>query len=188
MRRIGLKLAGVVAILSAVTTIPANLLVFNLQKEHSMPARIQIVLLIVITTLVAIFLLWSFRKYLRGAFRFDGIDSAVNCIIYGSLLYAGYSGYVTIHPLPSDLEALNVLPLVPLGFFQFLLGFRLLRLENDLNRLQRPYSYLNMILGIATASVYLSPLAVFVSPIADVMLATIFLEAAKNIEKPPQRQ
>ena len=66
---------------------------------------------------------------------------------------------------------------------QIMFGVKLLQLSNDLKGLHKPYCYLNIITGICLATVVLLPVGILASAITDVMLGTIFFQAAKQPEK-----
>jgi hypothetical protein len=72
------------------------------------------------------------------------------------------------------------------GIVQIQLGFKLLKLENNLGGLLKPFCYMNMATGICVASIVLILVGAVVSAISDLMLATIFFNVAKQLKKAKQ--
>jgi hypothetical protein len=72
------------------------------------------------------------------------------------------------------------------GIVQVQLGYKLLKLKNNLDGLLKPFCYANMATGILFTTIFLIPLGVVVSAISDLMLGTLFLnmsKVVKNLDK-----
>ncbi|MDA8415388.1 MAG: hypothetical protein M0023_16560 [Desulfobacteraceae bacterium] len=69
------------------------------------------------------------------------------------------------------------------GIVQIQFGYKLLKLENNLGGLLKPFSYLNMVTGVCVASIVLILVGVVVSAISDLMLATIFFNVSRRLKE-----
>jgi len=178
-----LTAAGIVAMASAVLTLPLSLLSILLTERHDNIARAGQLALQWTGTLIFLVLTLLFRCFLVSNCRFRKANSIINAFILLNLLYAVISSYAEYLPQGDERIAPIITGLlVLLGIFQAGLGIRLLQLEHDLGGMKRPYCWLNILTGVFLASILLVPIGIFVSTISDIMLGTIFFHEAKQLD------
>jgi hypothetical protein len=137
-------------------------------------------------TLLFIVLTRLMKRLLNLQYTFYGADRQINLMIManigaGILVIAG-----TLLPsLKETLAVAAMVVMVFLGIVQIQFGYRLMKLQDDLNGMLKPFCYSNMVTGVFIASVVLILVAVVTSAISDLMLATIFFNLAKQA-KPPE--
>ncbi len=170
---------------SAFIAIPFSYLTFKLEGSTdvttvSLQASMQLfgtVLFILVTKLM--------KKLLNQHYSFHNTDREIDLMIManvgaGILVYLG----VFFPPLKEILGIAAMVVMVFLGIVQVQFGYRLLKLQNDLGGILKPFCYSNMITGICIASVVLILVGVVISAISDLMLGTIFFSVAKLTREP----
>jgi hypothetical protein len=88
--------------------------------------------------------------------------------------------------LPFGLIFLGLLVLcgVVTGILSIVFAVKLLRLQDDLFGLLKPYAYATMASAVCLATVILAPVGMLVDAAATVMLGVIFLRAARGLPAP----
>jgi len=181
-----LAAAGRIAMVSAILTLPLSLLSIMLTERHDDFARAGQLALQWSGTLIFLVLMLLFRRFLVANCRFGKANGIINALILLNLLYAAISSYTEYLPQGDERLAPIITGLIVLlGLLQTGLGIRLLRLENDLGGMKRPYCWLNILTGVFLASILLVPIGIVVSAISDVMLGTIFFHEARRLAPPP---
>jgi hypothetical protein len=137
------------------------------------------VLFIVITRLT--------KKLLNDQYSFHDTNRQIDLMIManvgaGILVMAG----IFFPPLKETLGIAAMVVMVFLGIVQIQFGYRLMKLQNDLGRMLKPFCYSNMVTGVCIASVVLILVGVVTSAISDLMLGTIFFNIAKQVREPEE--
>jgi len=172
--------AGVLAMVSAILTLPLFLLSITLADRHDQIANSFQLALQWSGTLIFLLLILLVRRFLVFNCLFKKANALIALLILLNLLYAGVSSCADY--IPNGVERITPLAMgliVLLGISQAGLGLRLLQLENDLGGMKRCYCWLNILTGLFLASILLVPLGIIASGISDVMLGTIFFHEAK---------
>lgn len=174
--------AGWIAIVSAFIALPLVYLTFKLDGRADLTALIIQALLQVFGTVLFVVITRYMKKLLNVQFAFHDTDRYIDLMIManvaaGVLVLAG----LLFSPLKETLGIAAMVILVFLGIVQIQFGYRLLKLQNNLGGMLKPFCYVNMLTGICVASVVLIFVGVVVSAIADLMIGTIFLNAAKMV-------
>lgn len=185
MTRRTLKTAGWLAMVSAFASIPLTYASYQLDGgADPVTNAIQIgIQLVGMALFVAITLLC--RRLLNARFGFHDADRSIDLMIMANVVSA-IASVVALCFAPWK-ETLGVAALVIVvfqGIVQVRFGVRLLRLQDDLDGMLRPFCYLNMATGVCIASIVLIVVGVVVSAISDLMLGTIFFHLAK-LEREP---
>ena len=164
---------------SAVLTIPWFVLTFVLAGQGGVwPKVTQGVLLTAGTTLL-VYLLVTFKRLLHENFTFHAVDTVIALLVKVNIVSAAVSLLaLAVQPLESALGVVGIVLAVAGGIAQIMFGVKLLRLPGNLGGLHKPYGYLNIVTGFCLATVVLLPLGMVTSAVADVMLGTIFFQAA----------
>ena len=176
-----LKIAGWLAMFSAIVTLPLVYLSFRLEGRMDLAARlletsIQTVGIVIFVTVTILL-----KRFLNSTFSFHLTDRLIGLMIKANIVIcvlAILSLY--LKTLQESMSVFIVVMVVLLGIMQAMFGSRLRQLPDDLGGLRTPYCYLNMAIGILSASVVLIPAAILLSAVADVMLGTIFFQAARR--------
>ena len=85
--------------------------------------------------------------------------------------------------MESALGVFGIAMVVVVGILQIVFGLRLRQLPDTLRGLHKPYCYLNIITGGCLVAFVLIPMGILTGAIADVMLGTIFFQAAAAQEQ-----
>ena len=185
MTRRTLKTAGWLAMASSCSSFPSSYA--SCQRDDGadpVTNAIQIgIQLVGMALFVAITLLC--RRLLNARFGFHDADRSIDLMIMANVV-AAIASVVALCFAPWK-ETLGVAALVIVvfqGIVQVRFGARLLRLQDDLDGMLRPFCYLNMATGVCIASIVLIVVGVVVSAISDLMLGTIFFHIAK-LEREP---
>jgi hypothetical protein len=178
-----LRRAGWLAMTSAILTLP--LLWFSLQNQGRTELSLKVMDLIIQVVGACLFVALSImlRRFLGRRFAFHATDRVIGLMIISNLGIGLMSLVATFAPaVQQAAAAVMVGAAFALGVLQLRFGYLLLSLPDDLGGMLRPFAYLNMAVGACLASIILAPLAIVLSAVADVMLGTIFLQAARTID------
>lgn len=180
-----LTASGWVAMCSAFIAIPFSYLAFKLEGNTdvtsvALQASMQLfgtVLFVVITRFM--------KKLVNEQFTFHDTDRQIDLMIMSNvgaciLVLAG----LLFPTLKETLVIAAMVVMVMLGILQIQFGYRLLKLQNDLGGMLKPFCYSYMVTGICIASVVLIIVGVVTSAISDLMLGTIFFNVAKLVREP----
>jgi hypothetical protein len=182
-----LKTAGWLAMASAFASIPLTYFSFQLDGSADSGATgilvgIQLVGMILYVA-IALFL----RRLLNARFTFHDTDRSIDLMIVLNVAASVIAVVATCLPHVKEKEALEIAALAIVAFqglVQVRFGVRLLRLQDSLDGMLKPFCYLNMATGICMASVVLMLVGVLVSSISDLMLGTIFFYIARLVRAP----
>ena len=183
MSRAGLRGAGWLAMASALASLPFFLWSVQNQGKSDPQAIMTTAGMQAVGTGIFVLLMLLLRRFLRLRCSFSAADRVIALMIISNVTICLFTlATIVIPSLDQSAAAVEIITVVAFGLCQFRLGFLLLSLSDDLLGMRIPYAYLNMMTGICLASVLLVPIAVILSAIADVMLGTIFLQAARSID------
>jgi hypothetical protein len=186
LKPITLKAAGMLAMVSAVASLPLFLLSLAFEGRHDDAARTMQLLLQGVGTVIFVALTAILRNFLARNCLFKKADAIILCLIILNLIYAAASSASLYIPKAGEqYQSILAALVVLMGIAQAGLGMRLFVLENDLGGMKRLYCWLNIITGICLASLLLIPLGIVTSAVGDVMLGTIFFQEARRLS-PPQ--
>jgi hypothetical protein len=173
-----LKAAGLLAMTSALLTVPWFLLVFAFGDTGAWARWAQGTLLAG-GTFIYVFLMTTLKRLLNTRYAFSRTDGVITLLVVVNVVSAAAECSALLAPTLERATGLfGAVVVVVIGVLQAVFGARLLRLPDDLRGLRTPCGYLNIATGLLLATVVLVPLGVLVSGISDVMLGTIFFQAA----------
>lgn len=186
MTRNKLLLAGGLAMFSALLTIPWFILAFFLAENRTLPVKAAEAAMLVLSTVLGVYLLVTLQRLLNRRYAFFEANRPLQLIIKINIVTAAVTilGFA-VPALEAGLAVFGLIVVVALGGLQIYFGMRLLRFPETLQGLHKPYCYLNIATGICLASLILLPLGVLSGAVADVMLGTIFFQAATAGQEPP---
>jgi hypothetical protein len=182
--RTKLKAAGWLAMTSAVLAIPWLILTYLLaEKEGVAPKAVEAAMLVVGTALT-VYLLVALQRLLHEKYGFHQADLPIRLLIKANVVSAAVSLLgLAFTQLESALGVFGIIMVVVVGILQIVFGIRLLRLPDTLRGLHRPFCYLNVVTGVCLVAFVLIPLGMVTGAVADVMLGTIFFQAAPTQEQ-----
>ncbi|MBI2355393.1 MAG: hypothetical protein HYV06_10305 [Deltaproteobacteria bacterium] len=187
LRPTTLRAGGMLAMASAVLTLPMFLYSLQLEGRHDESALTMQLLLQGIGTFIFVALIATLRGFLVRNCAFKKAGAIILGLIILNLLYAAASSVLLFNPEAQEqLQPVLAALVILLGIAQAGLGMRLFALDNDLGGMKRPYCWLNIATGVCLASLLLIPLGIITSAVGDVMLATIFLREARRLSPPPE--
>jgi hypothetical protein len=180
-----LRAAGMLAMASALLTLPMFLLSIQFEGRHDDTARAILLVLQGAGSSIFVALAVVFRNFLNRNCAFNKADTIILAMIILNCVYAVASSATMFAPQGEEqFTSILVALIILLGIVQAGLGLRLFTLENGLGGMKRPYCWLNIITGVCLASLVLIAAGVIASAVADVMLGTIFLQEAKRLMLP----
>jgi hypothetical protein len=181
-----LRLAGYLAMASALLTLPWFLYTFNFTARSENAVRIGEGCMLTGGVATLIYLMVTFRQLLNRRYAFHHADKTISLLIQASICQtvAGLLG-LAIPELADAVRIYGVVMVIIVGILHMMFGIWLLQLPGSLGGMHRPYCYLNIVTGFSLASIVLLPLGVVTGCISDVMLGTIFLHAVA--ERPASR-
>lgn len=193
------SMAGWLAIAAAVLTLPMFGLGFAVEIIGARAPHVAPMLLLpyfaitICHSAFSIYAFLRFRTLLNRRHSFHDVDALMTAIVIGVIL-------MTVATVPMKvLSALDLVELpVVLAFIGFLLIFavtmgvlsmifavRLLRLNNDLNGLLKPYAYITIAAAACFALFITAPLGLILDAAGNVVLGMIFLKPEVE-EAPPE--
>jgi len=180
MTRKQLNVAGRLAILSAVLTVPIAGLSFSLDARSGSGPRALSALLAIANTALFVYLFSTLKALLIKRHSFDETTSLISTLLVFNIAATGLDLLGAIFP-PLDSVAGSLLgfAIVPLGLISIAFGIKLLRLRDSLYGMLKPFSYLYMATGLCFATIILMPLGLIGSVVSDVILGIIFFRAAE---------
>jgi hypothetical protein len=171
-----MRTAGWACVVSAVITLP----VFILQLLASATeAETERVILSIITLLLFVYIFHSLRRLLNEVYDFHLVDSYITFLIWFNVGGTIISAVVT-QP-DATIAILALIALLALGIVMIAFAIKLMKLEDQLAGLLKPFCYLCIAQGVCLASIVLSPLGLLVSMAADIVLALIFFRTADKV-------
>lgn len=176
-----LVVAGWIAMISAFIAIPFAYLTFTLEGRTGLTTLgIQTVMQLFGMALFVVITACT-KRLLNGRFAFHDTDKQIGLMIVaniaaGVLVLAG----LFLPPLKETLGIAALVVMVFQGIIQIQFGYRLLKLEDNLGGMLKPFCSANMLTGVCIASVVLIVVGVVVSALSDLMLGTIFFHVAKQ--------
>lgn len=179
-------MAGFLAMTSAILCIPALLLSYylattELQADVLLLAAVQLLGLFLFTVLTL-----CFKKLLNSRFLYHRADNYFDFLVATYLFYTAASiSSLFLPSLQKPLDLFSMLLVCAIGVAQVLLGINLFQLPDSLYGMRKPYCFLTIITGIFVATIVLLPIGVIVGAITDVMLGTIFFQAATQPDQVP---
>jgi hypothetical protein len=170
-----MKPAGWACIISAVTTLPLFVISFAVSAEGRPVSSI----LDFISLGLFIYIFYSLKRILNEMFGFHLADAYIVVMIWvnvvGTVILA-----IATQP-DTSLSILTLIFLMVLGFITIAFAIALMKLEDQLGGLLKPFCYLCIFQGVCIASIILIPLGLLVSIASDVLLALIFFRTADRI-------
>ena len=175
------RLAGSLAMVNALLTIPWVIMTFFLQDRDLLVMKILNALLMTASTGIFVYTSLTLRKLLNTGHSFTDADRYLLLMIKAGVVLTFISLLETALPaFASAAGTLALFLIVPLGIVQILFGLKLQNLPSELGGLRRPYCYLNIFTGFCFASILLMPVGIITGAITDIMLGTIFFQESKT--------
>jgi hypothetical protein len=176
--------AGWITMTGAFIALPLAYIMFRLEGRADLTAQIIQALMQVFGTVLFVVITRYMKTLLNLRFAFHGTDRYIDLMIManvvaGVLVLAG----LFFSPLKETLGIAALVIMVFQGIVQIQFGYGLLKLQENIGGMLKPFCYANMLTGLCVASVVLIIVGVAVSAIADLMLGTIFLNMAKQVRE-----
>jgi hypothetical protein len=175
--------AGWLAMASAILAIPWFIFTFLLAEKEGVAPKLAEAAMLVVGTLLTVYLLLTLRRLLHERYSFQEADMPIGLLIKTNVVSAAVSLFgLALAQMESALAVFGVIMVVVIGILQIVFGIKLLQLPDTLQGLQKPYCYLNIVTGFCVAIIVLLPVGMLTGAVTDVMLGTIFFQAASAAE------
>lgn len=175
-----LRAAGWLAMFSSLLTLPWFLFTYSLIREDLTIKAAKAAMIVGRLALFA-YLILIFQQLLNRRHSFHGADAVISLLIQASIIQASAAILgLAVPDLAAAVRLFGFIMVVILGILHVMFGIWLLHLPASLGGMHRPFCYLNVVTGGALVSILLLPLGILTSTVADIMLGTIFLHAAKS--------
>lgn len=175
------RIAGWMAMVNAFLTIPWIIMTFFIAEKAGLWPRLADAAMQLASAAIFIYTIITLRTLLHRSYSFHDTDRLIEWMIKANLVVTTVSLIGNISTsVASAAGTVAVILIVPLGVLQLFFGLKLQQLQTESSLLFRPYSYLNIATGFCLATIIMIPLAIVVGAIADIMLATILLQAGSS--------
>ena len=178
-----LKIAGCLAMLSAFLTLPLVYVSYKLENKADLTTIIVQTVITLSGAVLFTFIVLYLMKFIHAFFKFHRVDRNLMLLIVANIVVAVLT-LVAIYftQLKESIEYAVLTVVVAQGIVQIQLGYKLLKLPNDLGGMLKPFCYANIATGVLMASIFLIPLGIVASAVSDLMLGTIFLNMGKLVQ------
>jgi len=174
-----LKMAGYLAMFSALLTLPWLLFTLNIANRNDPAIKAAEVSMLVVGLALLVYLLLTFQHLLHRRYAFHHADKTISLLIQAAIIQTAASLLgLAVPELAAAVRLFVFIMVVIVGILHMMFGIWLLQLPASLGGMHRPYCYLNIVTGFSLATILLLPLGILTSCVVDVMLGTIFLQAA----------
>jgi hypothetical protein len=179
-----LRIAGFLAMTSAVLSIPLLLLSYHFYENDETGYALFLSFSQLAGLYLFIYLNSFLKKFLNLRFSFHEADNYIDFLIttYAFLTLAGICA-LFLSALAEPLELFSLLLIVSFGVGQLLFGIKLFQVPDSLDGMLKPFCIFTILTGILVATIFLLSLASLTGALADVMLGTIFFKAAGKPEE-----
>jgi len=165
--------------ISALLTLPWLLFMLNIANRSDSAVKAAEASMLVAGLALLIYLLLTFQQLLHRRYAFHHADKTISLLIQAAIIQTAASLLgLAIPELAAAVRMFVLVMVVISGILHMMFGIWLLQLPASLGGMHHPYCYLNIVTGFALATIMLLPLGILTSCIVDVMLGTIFLQAA----------
>lgn len=185
-----LKLAGWLAIAYAILAIPFFALSAALSSQAGDEVKIANLLLILVIFCLSIFPILWLKNLLNTRLSFRDTDIFIILIILVNVAQAGIYilGILTQlgQPFLAEMPFLTPAMLaslaltIPTAFVYIMFAIKLLRLQDPLHGMLKPFAYMIMAAGFCYGTIVLVPFGLLAELISYVILGIIFIRAAES--------
>jgi hypothetical protein len=173
-----LNLAGWCSVISAVVTIPIVVISLILAEDEDIVSQTVVISLTLIGNGLFVYEFVVFKKLLNFHFGFGDADTLISVLIWANII----GSVISLLPLSEGGVTMTGLALIPFGIIFIVFAIKLLRLPDNLFGLLKPFSYTSIATGFCFATIFLIPLGLVTSTIADIILAIIFFRFVGKVE------
>ncbi|MFC1475445.1 hypothetical protein ACFLQW_00400 [Candidatus Zixiibacteriota bacterium] len=176
--------AGWLAIAQAVLVLPQiALAVFVEILSESFPvANVFLVMMKITGLAVGVYVLYMFKHLLNDRYGFHKTDILI-LILIGANAFFFTLGIIGLIPsLEIAVGIATIVLLVPFSVLEIIFGVLLLKLEDNLFGLKRPFAYLTIAGGVCGVTVILMPFYFLAGLVSLVIQGMIFLRAKEDME------
>ena len=179
-----LKMAGYLAMASALMTLPWFMFTFKLANRNDPAIRAIEASMLVGGVALLVYLLLTFQQLLHRRYAFHHADKTISLLIQAAVTQTAASLLgLAIPELAAAVRMFGFVMVVIVGILHMMFGIWLLQLPAGLGGMHRPYCYLTIVTGFSFATIMLLPVGMLTGSIADVMLGTIFLQAVGPVPR-----
>lgn len=177
-------LAGWLAIAQAVLVLPQIALAIFLEwLSESYPVlKIFLVMMKVTGLAVGVYVLYIFKRLLNDRYGFHKTDALIWILIAGNVFFFTLGIIGLVPSLEIAIGIATFALMVPFSVLEIIFAVLLLKLNDDLFGLKRPFAYTTIAGGICGATVILMPFCLLAGLAALVMQGMIFLRAKEDVE------
>jgi len=149
-------------------------------------------ILFIVFTCISVYVISVFRYLLNDRYNTHELDMLINISIVWLILFQVSSLclkgiFMALWPISKESMTIIYLcymaiAMVTIGIVDILIAIKLLKIDTAQNSLIKAYAYINLVAGVLEASVFLSPLAIILVPVSNVILGMIFLREKEGVE------
>ncbi|MCP4568837.1 MAG: hypothetical protein GY841_14765 [FCB group bacterium] len=178
------RLAGWLTIIMAILIVPQVLLaiLFEVTAKGHPLANILMGAIYLSNAIIGVYILYMFRVMLNERYDFHLVDVLINILIAFNVLSMLNSLLGMIANLEMIISILTIVLMIPYGIVQIIFAVRMLKLDDDLFGLLKPFAYTMMAAGICAATIILLLPGLLVAIVNLVIMGMIFLRAKEQVE------
>lgn len=167
---------------SACVTLPLAYLSYLLSSRKDFDSALVLTIIEVAGTVLFMIVLVCFKRFLSRLLAFSEVNNHIDIFIIAGSISAALSIITLLIPdLKTAIESVMLVLIIIQGVIQIHMGYTLLKLPYNPGGLLKPFCYLTIATGIMTVSIILLPFALVASALSDLMLASMFMGAAKQL-------
>lgn len=176
-----LTLAGWLAITNAALTVPILVIAVFLGLKSGGVVKLVNLLLTFVSLALFIFVFSSLKNLLNTRYSFRDTDIFINILILANIASAVIGVFGILFPnLKNVAGVVSLVLIVPIGIVSIVFATKLLRLQDTMYGMLKPFAYTSMAVGLCNASIVLIPIALIASAVSDIILGIIFMRAAES--------
>lgn len=177
-------IAGWLAIFSAIIIVPEIVFGIILERYYAEYAVSQAILALMHVggLLISIYIYRMFRILLNERFNFHDVDTLIWVLICSSIVFAGLGILGLVPALTRPVSFVTLALFVPFCVITMIYAYRLLKLNDDLFGLLKPFVYTTMAAAICGVTILLMPIGLILQLGALVIQGMIFLRAKEQVE------
>ncbi len=176
-----LNVAGWMSITNAVISIPILGLTIFLEGASSGGAILLQLLLALVNIGLFVYIVSSFKELLNDYFDFHATDTLIQMQIWISIASSILTLLMLLIPsLKTVVGIISIVLMICYGIISIVFSIKLLKLQDNLSGLLKPFVYTSIATGFCFATIILIPLAVLTNAAVDIMLGIIFMKASER--------
>lgn len=174
-----MKRAAYICFFNAMITIPLNVIgiKLGLLEERNFTHQILDVSISALSLILTVYILLLLKRLLKENYHFGKVDNLLSLAISVQVVVGIIGAICTFIPEYMTFGSILILvAMVVTGVLYTIIGAKLLKMENNLYGLLKPFCILFILMGVGSIIFVFLPIVLISSITADILLGVIFLK------------